>query len=162
MARQLSKSKIPTSAIHSNRSQNQRARALQDFKDGKTRVLVATDIAARGIDVEGITHVINFDFPPNAEDYIHRIGRTGRAKIMDHFVYWSEKVVKQFIAKKFPDSIFQDHHLPLNLNHTKVKNLVSHPILPRKIQGIVIKKAVIPDAIQDSVVLLDDKSFSVS
>ena len=79
VARQLSKSKIPTSAIHSNRSQNQRARALQDFKDGKTRVLVATDIAARGIDVEGITHVINFDFPPNAEDYIHRIGRTGRA-----------------------------------------------------------------------------------
>jgi ATP-dependent RNA helicase RhlE len=79
VARQLSKAKIPTAAIHSNRSQNQRARALQDFKDGKTRVLVATDIAARGIDVEGITHVINFDFPPHAEDYVHRIGRTGRA-----------------------------------------------------------------------------------
>jgi ATP-dependent RNA helicase RhlE len=79
VAKQLSKSKIPTAAIHSNRTQNQRARALQDFKDGKTRVLVATDIAARGIDVEGITHVINFDFPPHAEDYVHRIGRTGRA-----------------------------------------------------------------------------------
>ncbi len=79
VAKQLGKAKIPTAAIHSNRTQNQRARALQDFKDGKTRVLVATDIAARGIDVEGITHVINFDFPPNAEDYVHRIGRTGRA-----------------------------------------------------------------------------------
>ena len=79
VAKQLGKSKIPTAAIHSNRTQNQRTRALQDFKDGKTRVLVATDIAARGIDVEGITHVINFDFPPHAEDYIHRIGRTGRA-----------------------------------------------------------------------------------
>jgi ATP-dependent RNA helicase RhlE len=79
VAKQLAKSKIPTAAIHSNRTQNQRARALQDFKDGKTRVLVATDIAARGIDVEGITHVINFDFPPHAEDYVHRIGRTGRA-----------------------------------------------------------------------------------
>jgi ATP-dependent RNA helicase RhlE len=79
VAKQLSRSKIPSGAIHSNRSQNQRARALQDFKDGKTRVLVATDIAARGIDVEGITHVINFDFPPHAEDYVHRIGRTGRA-----------------------------------------------------------------------------------
>lgn len=79
VAKQLSRSKIPTGAIHSNRSQNQRARALQEFKDGKTRVLVATDIAARGIDVEGITHVINFDFPPHAEDYVHRIGRTGRA-----------------------------------------------------------------------------------
>ena len=79
VAKQLGKAKIPSAAIHSNRTQNQRARALQDFKDGKTRVLVATDIAARGIDVEGITHVINFDFPPHAEDYVHRIGRTGRA-----------------------------------------------------------------------------------
>ena len=79
VAKQLSRSQIPSGAIHSNRSQNQRARALQDFKDGKTRVLVATDVAARGIDVEGITHVINFDFPPHAEDYVHRIGRTGRA-----------------------------------------------------------------------------------
>ena len=53
---------------------------MNDFKQGKIRVLVATDIAARGIDVEGITHVVNLDFPPTPEDYIHRIGRTGRAK----------------------------------------------------------------------------------
>ena len=77
VARQLGRSKISSGAIHSNRSQNQRARALQDFKDGKIRVLVATDIAARGIDVDGITHVVNFDFPPHTEDYAHRIGRPG-------------------------------------------------------------------------------------
>ena len=80
VAKQLGKSGVATGAIHSNRTQNQRARALNDFKQGKIRVLVATDIAARGIDVEGITHVVNLDFPPTPEDYIHRIGRTGRAK----------------------------------------------------------------------------------
>ncbi|MEN9974927.1 MAG: hypothetical protein RLZZ282_933, partial [Verrucomicrobiota bacterium] len=53
--------------------------ALQDFKDGKAQVLVATDIVARGIDIEGVTHVVNYDFPVNPEDYVHRIGRTGRA-----------------------------------------------------------------------------------
>jgi len=81
VAKQLGRAKISSGTIHSNRSQNQRARALQDFKDGKIRVLVATDIAARGIDVDGITHVVNFDFPPHTEDYVHRIGRTGRANM---------------------------------------------------------------------------------
>src|SRR5207302_110683 len=61
-------------------SQNQRLRALAAFKSGEVRVLVATDIAARGIDVEGISHVINYDFPMHPEDYVHRIGRTGRAQ----------------------------------------------------------------------------------
>jgi len=65
--------------IHGNRSLNQRKKALSDFKTGKCRVLVATDIAARGIDVKEITLVINFDLPDNSEDYVHRIGRTGRA-----------------------------------------------------------------------------------
>ena len=80
IARRLEQSKITTATLHSNRSQNQRLRALQDFKEGKVRVLVATDIAARGIDVDGISHVVNYDFPPHHEDYVHRIGRTGRAK----------------------------------------------------------------------------------
>ncbi len=79
IARKLEQSGIRTAALHANRSQNQRLRALQQFKAGEVRVLVATDIAARGIDVDGISHVINFDFPPQAEDYVHRIGRTGRA-----------------------------------------------------------------------------------
>src|SRR5687768_12297989 len=65
--------------IHADRTQPQREAALRGFKDGDTRVLVATDIAARGIDVESISHVINFDVPEQPEDYIHRIGRTGRA-----------------------------------------------------------------------------------
>jgi ATP-dependent RNA helicase RhlE len=80
IARRLEQHNIKTATLHSNRSQNQRLRALQDFKDGKVHVLVATDIAARGIDVDGISHVINYDFPPHHEDYVHRIGRTGRAQ----------------------------------------------------------------------------------
>jgi len=70
---------IRCATLHANRSQNQRLKALADFKAWKVRVLVATDIAARGIDVDGISHVVNFDFPMHAEDYVHRIGRTGRA-----------------------------------------------------------------------------------
>jgi ATP-dependent RNA helicase RhlE len=80
IARQLERSGVTTATLHSNRSQNQRLRALQDFKSGAVRVLVATDIAARGIDVDGISHVVNFDFPMHSEDYVHRIGRTGRAQ----------------------------------------------------------------------------------
>ncbi|MBM3877629.1 MAG: DEAD/DEAH box helicase [Verrucomicrobia bacterium] len=79
LAKQLERGGIRTATLHSNRSQNQRLRALRDFKDGDVRVLVATDIAARGIDVDGISHVVNFDFPMHPEDYVHRIGRTGRA-----------------------------------------------------------------------------------
>jgi ATP-dependent RNA helicase RhlE len=79
IARKLESVGITTGTLHSNRSQNQRLRALAAFKAGDVRVLVATDIAARGIDVDGISHVINFDFPMTNEDYVHRIGRTGRA-----------------------------------------------------------------------------------
>lgn len=79
IAKRLESAGIKTGTIHSNRSQNQRLRALKDFKSGAVRVLVATDIAARGIDVDGISHVVNYDFPMHPEDYVHRIGRTGRA-----------------------------------------------------------------------------------
>jgi ATP-dependent RNA helicase RhlE len=79
IARNLESKGIKTAALHSNRSQNQRLKALKDFKSGAVRVLVATDIAARGIDVDGISHVVNYDFPMHPEDYVHRIGRTGRA-----------------------------------------------------------------------------------
>ena len=80
IARKLEGCGIKTATLHSNRSQNQRLRALKDFKSGAARVLVATDIAARGIDVDGISHVVNYDFPMHSEDYVHRIGRTGRAQ----------------------------------------------------------------------------------
>ena len=79
IARHLEQKGIRTATLHSNRSQSQRLKALKDFKSGAVRVLVATDIAARGIDVDGISHVVNYDFPMHVEDYVHRIGRTGRA-----------------------------------------------------------------------------------
>ena len=75
----LNKNKFNADAIHGNKSQNQRTKAMHDFKLGRLRVLVATDIAARGIDVDDISHVINFDLPNEPEGYVHRIGRTGRA-----------------------------------------------------------------------------------
>ena len=80
IARKLSQAGIETGTLHSNRSQSQRTAALHAFRLGRVRVLVATDIAARGLDIEAISHVINFDFPPQPEDYVHRIGRTGRAE----------------------------------------------------------------------------------
>ena len=79
VAEGLADVRISAEAIHGNKSQNARERALANFKDGTTRVLVATDLAARGIDVIGISHVINFDMPSEAETYVHRIGRTARA-----------------------------------------------------------------------------------
>jgi ATP-dependent RNA helicase RhlE len=79
LASQLVRDGINADAIHGNKSQNARIRALEDFKEGKVKVLVATDIAARGIDIIELPHVVNFDLPHVAEDYVHRIGRTGRA-----------------------------------------------------------------------------------
>jgi len=79
VTRHLMQSGVNAGAIHGNKAQNQRQRTLKDFRDGKVRVLVATDIAARGIDVDGVSHVINFDLPNDAENYVHRIGRTARA-----------------------------------------------------------------------------------
>lgn len=79
IVRKLKRANISAAVIHGNRSQGQRVAALDAFRQGNTRVLVATDIAARGIDVEGISHVVNYDVPTQPEDYVHRIGRTGRA-----------------------------------------------------------------------------------
>lgn len=79
IAKLLSKEGIGSEAIHGNKSQNARQRALSNFKERKTRVLIATDIAARGIDVDNLSHVINYDLPEVPETYVHRIGRTGRA-----------------------------------------------------------------------------------
>ena len=79
LAKQLNRARIPADAIHGNKSQAARTRALARFKSGQTPVLVATDIAARGLDIESVTHVINFDLPNMPESYVHRIGRTARA-----------------------------------------------------------------------------------
>jgi ATP-dependent RNA helicase RhlE len=80
LARHLAQAGVAVERIHGNRSQAQRTQALNGFKSGKYRVLVATDIAARGIDVVGLGHVVNFDVPGDADDYVHRVGRTGRAE----------------------------------------------------------------------------------
>src|SRR5690606_25093839 len=73
------KSGVAATAIHGNKSQAARQRALEAFRKKQVRVLVATDVAARGLDIDGVTHVINFDLPVEPEAYVHRIGRTGRA-----------------------------------------------------------------------------------
>jgi superfamily II DNA/RNA helicase len=70
---------VRTAAIHGNKNQNQRQKAIELFKSSKVQVLLATDLASRGLDINNVTHVINFDQPESYEDYIHRIGRTGRA-----------------------------------------------------------------------------------
>jgi ATP-dependent RNA helicase RhlE len=80
IAKQLKRNGFKAQPIHGGRTQGQRQRALDEFKSGKCNVLVATDVAARGIDIQGVTHVINYDIPGQYDDYVHRIGRTARAK----------------------------------------------------------------------------------
>jgi len=100
---------ITASAMHADKTQPQRVRALEDFKSGKVRVLVATDIAQRGLDISGITHVINYDVPQQAEDYVHRIGRTGRAaKEGDAFTFMAPdeiamvRTIERVIGQEIP------------------------------------------------------------
>jgi ATP-dependent RNA helicase RhlE len=115
IARKLEQSGITTATLHSNRSQNQRLQALRGFKSGAVRVLVATDIAARGIDVEGISHVVNYDFPPQPEDYVHRIGRTGRAQAIGDAIsfvtsedYAALRALEKFISRGIPRMKMED------------------------------------------------------
>jgi ATP-dependent RNA helicase RhlE len=90
VVRHLERDGISATAMHADKTQGQRIKALEDFKAGKVRVLIATDIAQRGLDISGITHVVNYDVPQQAEDYVHRIGRTGRAaKEGDAFTFMS-------------------------------------------------------------------------
>src|SRR5713226_7051171 len=106
---QLEKKKINVARIHGNRSQVQRTEALGGFKAGKYRILVATDIAARGIDVEALSHVVNFDVPNVPDDYIHRVGRTARAELTGDaitFVAPDEendlRAIERAISKRLP------------------------------------------------------------
>jgi ATP-dependent RNA helicase RhlE len=118
VVKDLAKTGIPAEAIHGNKSQNARQRALGNFKSGKTRVLIATDIAARGIDVDNLSHVINFELPNVPETYVHRIGRTGRAGasgISISFCDQEEKEYLQDIQKLIGKNIpaVTDHPFPL-------------------------------------------------
>jgi len=110
IARKLKTENHAVAVLHANRSQNQRMEALAGFKSGKYEVMVATDIAARGIDVAGVTHVINYDVPENPEDYVHRIGRTGRAQAVgDAFTLVTPenandiRDIQRFIGQKIPE-----------------------------------------------------------
>jgi ATP-dependent RNA helicase RhlE len=90
VVRDLERAGIKATAMHADKSQAQRTKALEQFKSGAINVLVATDIAQRGLDISGITHVINYDVPQQPEDYVHRIGRTGRAAATgDAFTFMS-------------------------------------------------------------------------
>ncbi len=117
VAEKLAQSGIPACAIHGNKSQSARNAALAGFKNGRTRVLVATDIAARGIDVDGITHVINYDLPMEPETYIHRIGRTARAGAEGDAISFcsaDERAmlngIERLIRKAIPVDIDHAHH----------------------------------------------------
>ena len=110
IARRLKAANHSVAVLHANRSQNQRIEALAGFKSGKYEVMVATDIAARGIDVAGVSHVINYDVPEKPEDYVHRIGRTGRAQAVgDAFTLVSPenlndlRDIERFIGQKIPE-----------------------------------------------------------
>jgi ATP-dependent RNA helicase RhlE len=110
IARRLKAANHSVAVLHANRSQNQRIEALAGFKSGKYEIMVATDIAARGIDVAGVTHVINYDVPENPEDYVHRIGRTGRAQAVGDACTLvtpenagDVRDIERFIGQKIPE-----------------------------------------------------------
>jgi ATP-dependent RNA helicase RhlE len=114
VARHLHQRGVQTDAIHGNKAQNARQRALDGFRSGRIRALVATDIAARGIDVEGVTHVINFDLPNDPESYVHRIGRTARAgaagiaiSFCDHAERAYLRDIEKIIRQSVP--VIEDH-----------------------------------------------------
>ncbi len=115
LARDLERRGHPVATLHSNRSQSQRENALAGFRSGRFQVLVATDIASRGLDIEGISHVINYDVPTHPEDYVHRAGRTARASaIGDAFTFMSRdeethvREIEKFAGKAIPRVIIPD------------------------------------------------------
>ncbi|BHH82530.1 DEAD/DEAH box helicase [Desulforhopalus sp. 52FAK] len=136
LTQQLEKAGIRAMPIHGNKSQNARTKALADFKAGKVRILVATDIAARGLDIDQLPQVVNFDLPNVAEDYVHRIGRTGRAGATgqavslvsaDEFKQLSEI---EYLIKQILDRQYQDGFEPVN--DVPASRLDRRPKRPKK------------------------------
>lgn len=141
---------IQAAAIHGNKSQGARTKALADFKNGTVKVLVATDIAARGLDIDQLPQVVNFDLPNVPEDYVHRIGRTGRAGATgqavslvsaDEFKLLSdiERLVQELLPREYVDGYEPDHDLPVSRLNTRPlkakKPKVSHTDGPRPGDG---------------------------
>ena len=133
----LNRAGVSCEAIHGDRSQSQRQKALAEFKNGKIAVLVATDVVARGIDVDGISHVVNFDIPTNPEDYIHRIGRTARAGASGIAVslLTAEDVHELAAIERLIGMTLERKDLP-HFDYEKRQILESHQVQPR--QGKVV------------------------
>ncbi len=132
LVRRLKRDDIHAAAIHGDKSQSQRTKALASFKQNKTQILVATDIAARGIDIDQLSHVVNFDLPHVAEDYIHRIGRTGRAGANGHAISLVsadevkqlqdiEKLIKLKIEREEVEGFEPEHRVPESVSNKSQK-----------------------------------------
>lgn len=132
IAASLEKKDISATAIHGNKSQGARTRALADFKAGKVRILVATDIAARGIDIDQLPHVVNFDLPSVPEDYVHRIGRTGRAGRGGEAIslvcadeakqlFDIERLIQKQLERELVEDFWPNHDLPQSRDLILVK-----------------------------------------
>lgn len=131
VVKDLDKAGIRAAAIHGNKSQNARQAALGDFKSGKIKVLLATDIASRGIDIDELSHVINYELPNIPETYVHRIGRTGRAgfngiafSFCEEEEFGELKDIQKLIGKKIP--VVETHPFPLDTRYTE-----SVPVQPK-------------------------------
>ncbi|MBD8018496.1 DEAD/DEAH box helicase [Kaistella pullorum] len=136
IARKLQSHKISAEAIHGNKSQNQRQNALNNFKSGKTRILVATDIAARGIDIDELKYVVNFELSDVSETYVHRIGRTGRAgadgssiSFVDGLDLLNLKSTEKLIGKKIP--VEKDHPFHTDNLVAEKRDSNNKPFTPR-------------------------------
>ena len=136
LTKQLLKVDIKAAAIHGNKTQNNRMKALDSFKNNRIKILVATDVAARGIDIPNMQQVINFDVPTVAKDYVHRIGRTGRAgksgKAISlvsadeyNLLQDIERLLKKTLKRHIIDGFEPDHSVPLT-NHQTVKKKVNN------------------------------------
>ncbi|MCD6582572.1 MAG: DEAD/DEAH box helicase [Desulfuromusa sp.] len=144
LVRYLKSENISAVAIHGDKSQGLRTRALADFKANKTRVLVATDIAARGLDINELPHVINFDLPKVPEDYIHRIGRTGRASSQGEGISLVsadevkllaaiESLIRQTLVRETETGFIPNHKVPLT-RQTKIRP--KKPKKPKQVQAL--------------------------
>ncbi|MDO8930364.1 MAG: helicase-related protein, partial [Bacteroidota bacterium] len=132
--------------LHSNKSQNYRINALERFRSGTSRMLIATDVASRGLDIADISHVINFDTPENPEDYIHRTGRTGRAEKAGIAITFVNEIETKFLSEieKFMSRPLEEKPLPAGL---KVSNIYTDEERPVMFDKDYLGK---PNAINDS------------
>jgi ATP-dependent RNA helicase RhlE len=146
LVKQLNHNDISAAAIHGDKSQNQRARALAHFKTNQVRVLIATDVAARGLDINELPHVINFDLPKVPENYIHRIGRTGRAGSEGEGISLVcaeevmllgaiESLIRQTLIREIESDFIPKHKVPLT------RQQKARPKKPKKSKNQQIEKS---------------------